>query len=234
MNNTLPTEENFRYSVAHCISFKKTKEKFGGLSNMASGYPVVVNGVVIRTSEALYQACRFPSLPEVQDLILRQASPMAAKMKGKPHPSREDFNVHRIAIMDWALRVKLACNFESFGALLRSTSEENDFPIVEVSHKDRFWGAVPSSDGTTYEGCNILGRLLNRLRTRLIEGDESLVTVDPLLIPSFTLYNQPIQKVGCSPWATIPPSTSTGSSGPVTSPSFTPSSTRSPPPSPRS
>ena len=36
----------------------KTKEVFGGLSNMASGYPLQINGVCILTTEALYQACR--------------------------------------------------------------------------------------------------------------------------------------------------------------------------------
>jgi predicted NAD-dependent protein-ADP-ribosyltransferase YbiA (DUF1768 family) len=45
------------------------------------------------TSEALYQACRFPHRPDVQRLILDQRSPMLAKNVGKPYrrDSRSDW-----------------------------------------------------------------------------------------------------------------------------------------------
>jgi hypothetical protein len=46
---------------------------------MAARFPVVVNGVPIRTLEALYQACRFSHLPSVQHDIIAQASPLVAK-----------------------------------------------------------------------------------------------------------------------------------------------------------
>src|SRR3954451_106295 len=73
------------YRGVDCIVFNRTREAFGGLSNMAAGYPLCVNEIRVPTTEALYQACRFPHLPVVQDLIIRQASPMTAKMKSKPH-----------------------------------------------------------------------------------------------------------------------------------------------------
>ena len=44
------------YYPAESAVFLKTNERFGGLSNMAPGFPIVLNGVRIRTSEALYQA----------------------------------------------------------------------------------------------------------------------------------------------------------------------------------
>ena len=72
------------YSRKESVVFRKTNEPFGGLSNMAGGYPIRVNGVRILTSEALYQACRFPHLPDVQKLIIGQISPMTAKMRSKP------------------------------------------------------------------------------------------------------------------------------------------------------
>src|SRR5437879_1166540 len=87
-------EEKVPYQRAECAVFRKTHEAFGELSNMAAGYPLVVNGVSIRTSEALYQACRFPKNPEVQKLIIDQSSPMAAKMYSKAHRNehcREDW-----------------------------------------------------------------------------------------------------------------------------------------------
>jgi predicted NAD-dependent protein-ADP-ribosyltransferase YbiA (DUF1768 family) len=52
------------YQTKDVVRFRKTNEKFGGLSNMAPGFPIVVLGYRIRTSEALYQACRFPHMPE--------------------------------------------------------------------------------------------------------------------------------------------------------------------------
>jgi type I restriction enzyme S subunit len=50
---------------------------------MAAGFPLVVNDIAIRTSEALYQACRFPHRPDVQHEIIAQASPLVAKMKSR-------------------------------------------------------------------------------------------------------------------------------------------------------
>ena len=58
------------YSPSAAAVFLKTNEKYGGLSNMAPGFPLCVNGVRIRTSEALYQACRFPHLPDIQRQII--------------------------------------------------------------------------------------------------------------------------------------------------------------------
>ena len=51
------------YERSNAVVFLKTSEAFGGLSNMAPGFPLCVNGIAIRTSEALYQACRFPHVP---------------------------------------------------------------------------------------------------------------------------------------------------------------------------
>jgi ribA/ribD-fused uncharacterized protein len=130
---------------------------------MASGYPLMVNGVSIRTSEALYQACRFPKLPEVQQLIIEQSSPMAAKMHSKPYRNehcRDDWEHVCVRIMCWCLRIKLAQNWEKFGELLLSTGDQM---IVEESKRDDFWGAKPQADGTLI-GTNVLGRLLQELR----------------------------------------------------------------------
>ena len=132
-------QSQFRtYRANDCAVFCKTAEEFGGLSNMAAGFPLEVNGVSIRTSEALYQACRFPHRPEIQRLIIEQQSPMTAKMKSKPHrkDSRPDWDDVRVGIMRWCLRVKLAQNWQKFGDLLLTTGNR---PIVEKSRKDDFW-----------------------------------------------------------------------------------------------
>src|SRR6266852_4527517 len=153
------------YQRNECAVFLRTAEQFGGLSNMAGGYPLSINGIRILTSEALYQACRFPHLPDVQKLIIGQASPMTAKMKSKLYrkDSRSDWDAVRVNIMRWCLRVKLTQHWEKFGDLLLSTGDQ---PIVEESYRDPFWGAKPI-DPETLQGANILGRLLVELREQL-------------------------------------------------------------------
>ncbi len=183
------------YDRARSVVFLKTNERFGGLSNMAGGFPLLVNGMRILTSEALYQACRFPHRPEVQRLILEQTSPMTAKMKSKPyrHDSRPDWDHVRVKIMRWCLRVKLAQNWSTFSALLLETGER---PIVEESRRDDFWGASPTAEGTLV-GMNVLGRLLMELRELVkTEDRDSLTQVQPLAIPDFLLCEQPIGMVG--------------------------------------
>lgn len=162
---------------------------------MAPGYPLSVNGVHILTSEALYQACRFPSLPNVQREIIGQHSPMTAKMKSKPHRhlTRSDWDQVRFKIMRWCLRVKLAQNYHEFGQLLLST---RDRPIVEQSHKDSYWGALVADDDGTLSGLNVLGRLLMELRERLKQDSANdLLIVEPLSIPDFLLFGKPIEAV---------------------------------------
>ena len=184
--------ENERaYSPHDTVVFHKTKERWGELSNMASGFPLIVVGRVWPSSEALYQACRFPDLPDVQQMIARETSAMAAKMKSKPHrsASREDWPRIRVRIMRWVLRVKLAQHMKRFGSVLLETG---DAAIVERSSKDRFWGAVESGDGTL-EGQNVLGRLLMELREELrTKPPEELAVVMPPRVENFVLLGRPV------------------------------------------
>lgn len=196
--------ESRTYSRSECAIFRKTAETFGGLSNMAPGYPVRVNGVRILTVEALYQACRFPHLPEVQKKILDQTSPMTAKMVGKPYrdDSRPDWDRVRVKIMRWVLRLKLAMHWSKFSELLLSTGNR---PIVEDSRKDAFWGAM-QTDPQTLVGMNVLGRLLMELREEIKRGGE-LRRVDVPAIPDFLLFGEPLEAVDCridrsTPYAT--------------------------------
>ena len=95
------------YHRNECATFLRTTERFGGLSNMAGGYPLLVNNISILTSEALYQACRFPHKSEIQKTVIEQKSPITAKMKSKPYrkESRDDWDEVRVKIMSWCLRV---------------------------------------------------------------------------------------------------------------------------------
>jgi ribA/ribD-fused uncharacterized protein len=187
------------YEIINAVIIYKTKEKFGGLSNMASGFSLQVNGTRILTSEALYQACRFPHIDYLQREIIKQISPMTAKRLCKPFldQSRPDWDLVRVKVMRWCLRIKLAQNYETFGSLLLATK---DAPIVEFSIKDDFWGAKPDQvNGNVLVGQNVLGRLLMELRELLkYDNGNNLKIVTPLNIPDFNLFGQPIETVSAN------------------------------------
>lgn len=194
------------YRRPESIVFLKTKEAWGGLSNMAAGYPLQINETSILTSEALYQACRFPHHPNIQQLIIDQRSPMAAKMKSKPYRvayCRPDWDKVHVQVMRWCLRLKLAQNWDRFGALLLKT---DDKPIVEESRRDAFWGAKPTG-AETLEGRNALGRLLMELRGEFKANGDTLRVVEPPAIPDFHLLGEPILR-----WDGLGPCASTSDS----------------------
>ena len=114
---------------------------------MATGFPLTVNGHTIRTSEALYQMCKFPHLAEAQELLLAQRSPimLARIARAKARPPRPDWDTVKLATMRWAVRLKLAQNWDTFGKLLLETG---DLEIVEDSHRD----AVVGDEGRVPHG----------------------------------------------------------------------------------
>lgn len=174
-------DKNVRtYQQSECVIFLHTKQRFGGLSNMCAGYPLRINEVDIRTAEALYQACRFPSYEVIQSEIIAQRSPISAKMKARKHHffTRSDWNSVRLKVMRWTLRVKLAQNWDKFSTLLLLTGDK---PIVEESSRgDKYWGAIrQQAGGTVLVGTNALGRLLMELRQELREKGETMKIVAP-------------------------------------------------------
>jgi ribA/ribD-fused uncharacterized protein len=190
MNNKITNYRN--YIVQNVCAFRKTAEEFGGLSNMCGGFPLKINGIEILTSEALYQACRFPENPEIQEIILKEKSPITAKMKSKPHRhlTRKDWDSKRATIMYWCLQVKLAQNFIKFGSLLETTYGKD---IVEESSKDAYWGAIKSKENETLlVGTNALGRLLMQLRKNYFENKYDLLLVNPPEVSNFYLLDKKI------------------------------------------
>ncbi len=158
------------YNKKDVAFFFRVREQWGGLSNMASGYPITFPGGMAWSSEALYQACRFTDHPEIQDIILGEKNPMASKLKAKKYKdlTRSDWETPfpgtRVDFMFWALSLKAHCN-PSFKDLLLSTG---DLPIVEKSRKDSFWGAIEVGD--LLVGNNVLGKLLMDLRGKIRKG----------------------------------------------------------------
>lgn len=180
------------YQMKDVVIFQKTTMDFGGLSNMAAGYSLNVNDIIIPTAEHLYQACRFPQHPQLQWDIISEPSPMKAKWigRGNVEKTRSDWNQVRFAIMRWVLEVKLSQNWEAFGSLLRQTAGKS---IVELTQKDKVWGAMKQGDSLI--GVNALGRLLMDLREKYVLKDDYQRCVFPLEIADFKLCGQQIDMV---------------------------------------
>jgi len=159
---------------------------------MASGFSLNVNGVIIPSAEHLYQACRYPLFPNIQEEIIKQLSPMTAKMISKKHLkySRQDWNDVRFKIMRWCLEVKLSQNWDKFSSILSQTCDK---PIVEVSPKDKVWAAVPEGDKLI--GTNALGRLLMEIREKYVKPNQHHHCVDPVAITGFLLLGNQIEEV---------------------------------------
>lgn len=194
MHGNMVNEKDIRsYDVRNCIAFRKTKEAFGGLSNMASGFPIEISGEHILTAEALYQACRFPRYPDLQRDIITQRSPMYAKELSRrfDYLTRTDWEDVRLQVMRWALRAKLMNNWEKFGELLTTTGDKI---IVEDSNRDIFWGATKKNG--IYVGVNALGRLLMELRTQYLKMDKHIpIRLSPPNIPEFLLFGELIEPI---------------------------------------
>lgn len=181
------------YNISEVVTFRKTSAPFGGLSNMAPGFSLNINGIIVKSAEHLYQAMRFPINPEIQAMILEEVSPMTAKMISKKYSlkyTRPDWLNVRFAVMKWVLEIKLSQNWNTFGELLLRTENK---AIVELTPKDKIWGAVLK--GSTLEGTNALGRMLMFIREEYVKKNNHLRCIQPVVIPAFLLFNNPIEIV---------------------------------------
>lgn len=190
--NTMTNDES--YIKSDVVHFWKTKDIFGGLSNMAGGYSIKLLGVDVRTSEALYQSLKHTNDPALQSLICSVPSPIVAANMGRKTP-RSDWLEINIEVMKWVLRVKLLNNWDKFSELLKATGE---LPIVEKSTKDPFWGCLEKEeDGVVLlKGKNVLGKLLIELRDDLRKGTFVKETIlKPLTVPNFNFMGLSIDDV---------------------------------------
>jgi ribA/ribD-fused uncharacterized protein len=183
------------YDRARCAVFFTVKGDNGHLSNMASSYPLMVNGLIVGSTEALYQAMRFPHRLDLQRRILEQKSPMYAKrcIAGDKAESRPDWRDIRVEVMRWVEALKLCQHTERFGGLLLSTGDK---PMVEQSSRDDFWGAkVIEADQLM--GINALGQLLDYHRDQFRENPLSYECIEPPPIDNLLLLGRPVGTVRC-------------------------------------
>lgn len=171
------------------MTFAKVSGPYGRFSNMASNLSLMVNDINVPSTEALYQACKYPLFPNIQQEILSQKSPMLAKQCSQKYERfiRQDWDDVKFKVMRWCLRLKLLQNWEVFSNILMKTG---GLPIVEYSTKDSLWGAIPDGHGNLV-GINALGRLLMELRAE-IDPDRPLLKVLPPNIDGFLLLGHEI------------------------------------------
>lgn len=153
-----------RYDARQAAAFMRSKERHGDLSNMTGDMPITVNGIRFQSSEALYQALKYPEHPDLQKRIGSARSGMDAKRVAyePDFPITTDWDDIRIDAMRYTVAHKLGQNPRRFGAALLDIG---DRPIVEKSFRDPFWGARPQGDFLVGE--NHLGRILTDLRNEL-------------------------------------------------------------------
>ena len=157
------------YIRENSCGFRFTAAAWGAFSNFQPlAIPIGAGPWSFGTSEAAYQACKFPGRPGVQQRIAEAPTAREAAAIGRTPGLGIDpgWNARRVDVMRWVLRMKREANRDEIDALLAATGER---PIVEVSTRDPWWGARPVAD--RYEGHNVLGRLWMELRQQLRDDD---------------------------------------------------------------
>ena len=150
------------YAPSACAVFRKSVDFYGALGNMSGGFPIVYKDKVWGSSEALYQAARYPHLPDLQEQIRTANNGFAAKLVAKANYelSRPDWMDVRVTVMGIVIRLKFIAHTKVRN-VIKTTME---MPIVEYSARDPFWGAQPSADLPLLVGQNVLGKLWEELR----------------------------------------------------------------------
>lgn len=140
------------------VIIDSTRGPFGELSNFAP-YSVFAQGLIWRSSEHLYQGCKF-AMPTLRDRIRRAATPAKAKEIAHVHRDQviADWKDMRLSAMHSTVRLKLRQNPEILESLLSTGHRE----IIERSKTDTFWGKLPDGRGDNY-----FGRILMLLRVEM-------------------------------------------------------------------
>lgn len=147
------------------IWFKKNKEEYGWMGNMAP-YPIKYDGKVWRTSEAMFQGMRYDD-EDIKEIIRKEKSPMGAKMKAKKFKDRmvvvpmSDLDVEN---MRKCVRMKFDQHPELKKELMKT---KGVFIYEDIGNRNgerhKFWGVKKISENEG-DGQNMMGRILMELR----------------------------------------------------------------------
>lgn len=138
------------------IYFYSTNDLYGEFSNFYQRQ-IKYKNVFYCSSEAAYQAQKFPHDKDVQQKIQNATSPgEAAKLgRSKKYSLRKDWDSVRVTVMMEVLWAKFS-QHKDLAELLLSTEERT---LIEHTTRDNFWG-----DGGDSSGKNKLGKCLMKIR----------------------------------------------------------------------
>lgn len=140
------------------IEFCSVNSDFGEFSNFAR-YPVTIDGKLWPTSEHYFQAMKFASERD-QNEIRSVKSPMEAARKGRDRGRklRKDWN----SIKDDVMRCAVFHKFSQHQDLKKLLLSTGTAKLVEHTESDSYWG-----DGGNGNGKNMLGKILMEVREQL-------------------------------------------------------------------
>ena len=162
------------YPTEGVCGFRFSRADWGEFSNFFPlPRPIESGPWSFATSEHLYHAAKFAGHTEVQRSIAAAptAREAAALGRRKDLPADPRWTEQRVNVMRWVIRLKLETVPELIAPLLARTG---DRAIVEISPRDRYWGAALQPNpphGSSYRGSNVLGRLWMELRQHHREAD---------------------------------------------------------------
>lgn len=188
------------YYHSRSAVFFRTKEQWGQFANPHGDFPFFLGETLIRSTEHLYQALRFPDHPELQQTILDVTWAIGAKRRAYADdtltlttPAWVDGGLN-VKAMHVVTALKLALYQDVMLPLMEATGTQ---PIVERSSRDTFWGAIQDADSPDcLRGTNTLGKIWMAHRHAVLE-----VRIDPwshlhgLDMAGFRLLGRPVYDI---------------------------------------
>lgn len=151
------------YNENECAIIYTTRDTFGTLSNFSPHHVALFfneKDYIFKTSEAFYQALKFPDNPEVQEQIFNAHTPKQTKQIAQANAGliRPDWHSGaRVEAMRLVLHFKYMQHPAEINQLFKLAAERK-LKFVEKSRFDDYWGAKPQGDGRLI-GVNTLGQL---------------------------------------------------------------------------
>ena len=143
---------------AKVIEFYSVNGEFGEFSNFAA-YPVTIDGKLWPTAEHYFQAMKFESKHDREE-IRSVKSPMEAARKGRDR--RRKLRKNWNSIKDKVMRDAVLHKFTQHQELKKMLLATGTARLVEHTENDSYWG-----DGGDGSGKNMLGKILMEVRQRL-------------------------------------------------------------------
>ena len=149
------------YPVSECIAIRKVKDPWGIFGNF-SPTPIIINNIIFKTSELLFQLMKFKDEEPVIAVYNANNPKMTTKHWEKTH-RREDWGKMIVDAMKYCLTQKYEQSKEFRQELERSkgkyiVEDQTSFPKKTPDT----WGV--KLQGDDFVGPNLLGRLLMELR----------------------------------------------------------------------